>query len=448
MSPPVERAGAADLAMRAVSSRSPVPNQLGAVLVLDTRQEPDPGRLGPEVARRLAAVPRLRQRLVRLPPGAGSPAWVDDPAFDPAAHVREVPCPEPRDDRALLDLATAVVTRPLPADRPAWAVVLVPGLAGGRTGLVVVASHVVVDGIGGLAVLAHLADGAAPRPGGTPAPRPRPPYPVLAADAARSRARAVLRWRSWLGALRPALTAGGGLSAATAAPCSLLAPTGSRRCAAAVRVDLAALRAAAHAAGGTVNDALLVAVTGALSALLASRGEAVDPVVVVVMVTARRSAGLAELGNAATPLVVPVPVAGEPADRLRSFAGTVRRARDRATVPPLLALLGPLFRLLAGMGAYHWYLSHQRRFHTLVSDVPGPDRAVTLAGVPVTAVLPVAVGEAGNVTVSFDALSYAGTLTVTAVADPERLPDLPVLLAALERELAALVSRPAPAASS
>ena len=52
----------------------------------------------------------------------------------------------------------------------------------------------------------------------------------------------------------------------------------------------------------------------------------------------------------------------------------------------------------------------------------------------------------GDVTVSFDALSYAGTLTVTAVADPDRVPDLPVLTAALRDQLAALVT-PAPTAS-
>ncbi|MGY1679944.1 WS/DGAT domain-containing protein [Geodermatophilus sp. SYSU D01176] len=59
-----------------------------------------------------------------------------------------------------------------------------------------------------------------------------------------------------------------------------------------------------------------------------------------------------------------------------------------------------------------------------------------------------AVGDAGNVTVSFVALSYAGTLAVTAVADADAVPDLPLLVAALEDQFARLVTRPAPAASS
>jgi hypothetical protein len=189
-----------------------------------------------------------------------------------------------------------------------------------------------------------------------------------------------------------------------------------------------------------VNDALLVAVAGALGALLESRGESVDPVTVTVVVTARRAAAVTELGNATTPLVVTVPAAGDPQERLRRFAGTVRRTRDAATGPPLTALLGPVFRLLAAVGGYRWYLRRQHRFHTLVSNVAGPDRPLSLAGRVVEQVLPVASGEAGDVTVSFDALSYAGTLTVTAVVDPDRVPDLPVLTAALRGQFAALVS--------
>jgi diacylglycerol O-acyltransferase / wax synthase len=433
----VERVGAADLAMRALGTGGVLPMQFGAAVVLG------PGDAGPEalvrvVAERLGGVPRLRQRLTRVPLGAGRPVWVDDVRFAAAAHVREVACPAPGDEHALLELATELVTTRLPGDRPGWTAVVVPGLSGGRTGVVVVLSHVLADGIGGLAVLASLVDGGTP-PDRSP-PRPRPPYRALVADALRTRGRAVTRWRAGVAEVRDAVRAARGLRAPPAAPCSLLAPTGPRRRAAAVRVERAALRAVAHRAGGTVNDALLVAVAGALGTLLTSRGqEVVDPLLVTIMVTARRSAGRTGPGNAVTPLVVAVPVAGDPADRLRHFAGTVRTARGTATGPPLVALLGPVFRLVAAAGGYRWYLRRQRRFHTLVSNVHGPDLPLTLAGRPVEAVLPLAAGDAGNVLVSFDALSYAGELIVTVVTDPDRVPDLPVLVAALRDQFAALV---------
>lgn len=43
-------------------------------------------------------------------------------------------------------------------------------------------------------------------------------------------------------------------------------------------------------------------------------------------------------------------------------------------------------------------------------------------------------------TVAFAALSYASTLTVTVIADPDHLPDLPLLVAALQDELDRLAS--------
>jgi hypothetical protein len=116
----------------------------------------------------------------------------------------------------------------------------------------------------------------------------------------------------------------------------------------------------------------------------------------------------------------------------------VRAARASATGTALIGLFGPLFRLLAATGGYRWWLRRQRRCHTLLSNVPGPERPVKLAGAPVRAIIPVAVGEAGDLTVTFVAFSYAGTLSVTVVADPDTVPDLPVLGEALQAELDAL----------
>ena len=60
-------------------------------------------------------------------------------------------------------------------------------------------------------------------------------------------------------------------------------------------------------------------------------------------------------------------------------------------------------------------------------------------------------GISGNVTVAFVALSYAGGLNVTVVADPQRCPDLHDVAAALEQELRVLTGagrRPSPGSPS
>ena len=72
----------------------------------------------------------------------------------------------------------------------------------------------------------------------------------------------------------------------------------------------------------------------------------------------------------------------------------------------------------------------------------GPDRPLTFDGAPITAIIPAAVADAGNLTVTVVALSYAGTLAVTISVDPNLVPDLPVLAAALQAELDALAMAP------
>ena len=419
---PIERASAADLALLAMESGGVVPEHLGAVLVLDAGAGFDVESVRRVLAERVRAVPRLRQRLVRVPAGCGRPVWVDDPGFDAARHVQFLPCPDPNDEQALLDVAAVMIIEPLPRSRPLWAAALVPGVRGGRVGLVLVLHHVLADGIGGLAVLGRLVDGAE-RPGPAGAfPQPRPARRRLAAAAFRSRLRGLARFRAGWRELPRSLAAGGGVHAPRAMACSILQSVGPRRRFAVARAELAGLRTAAHRHGGTVNEVLLTAVAGALHTLLARRGERIGAFRIAVMVAGRRVASADTLGNQVAPLLVGVPGAGAADERLTRIVGTVRAERASPAGRPPAAVPQPLLRVLAAAGLYRLYMNHQRRLHTLVSNVHGPDRPLTLAGAPIAAVIPVSVAEAGNLTVTFVALSYAGTLTVTIIADPANTP--------------------------
>src|SRR4051812_26129778 len=147
----LERATPGD-AITLAMDPGPLPSQGGAILRLaGSPAAACPAGLRRLVAGRAGAMHRLRQRLVRSPLGCGPPVWVDDPGADPANHVRLTSCPPPGDDRALLDLAAAVMTTPLPSGRPLWSAVVVTGLADGGSALLVVLHHVVADGVGGLA---------------------------------------------------------------------------------------------------------------------------------------------------------------------------------------------------------------------------------------------------------------------------------------------------------
>ena len=464
MRAPVDRATPADL-MQLATDVGPRPMHVGAVLVLGAAagfRVDDAERL---LGERIRGVPRLRQRLRRAPPGCGRPFWSDDPAFDVRQHIRSRPCPPPGGERALLDAAADLFRVPLPRSRPLWSATLVTGLEDGGTGLVVVMHHVLADGIGGLAVLAGLVDGpgpppappwapgsADPRPAGLPVPaEPRPDaFPV---PAPGPRALAADAWAARLHGLAHlaarARTAGQGLAELGGArpprrfpATSLNRPTGPARRLDVVTADLAALRELGHACGGTVNDVVLAAAAGALRALLASRGEELPWVTISVPVSARQAATAGQLGNQVGVMPVTIPAGGWLADRVTRVAA-ITHARKTAARGTSAALLGPVFRLLAGTGLFRAFVNHQRMVHTFATNLRGPAEPVAFGGATVRAVIPVP-STAGNVTVTFGVLSYAGALRITVLCDPGRMPDVAVLTAALRRELDG-AGRPEPA---
>ena len=196
---------------------------------------------------------------------------------------------------------------------------------------------------------------------------------------------------------------------------------------------LATVRRVAHAHGATVNDVVLTAVTGALRAVLRTRGECVDRFVVSVPVSTRAGAATGRLGNQVGVMAVPVTVTGEPYQRLAAIAHAARTRRPTAPSASS-ALLGPAFRILARLGAFQWFVDRQRLVTTMVTNLRGPDVRLSFLAAPIVDVIAVS-PITGNVTVAFAVLSYAGALTVTIIADPQHCPDLPVLHAKLQSEL-------------
>ena len=433
----VDRLSSADLMELAVDV-GPAPMIVGAVLVLGTRAGFSVEHTRRLLGERITVVPRLRQRLYRAPPGCGRPFWADDPAFDLCHHVRQVPCPAPGDQRALLDVAAAVIGEPLPRSRPLWSATFVTGLAGGGTGLVMVMNHVLADGIGGLAVLASLVDEGtgAPSAGAAPVPFPAPaPGPgTLAAEAWAGRAYRLVHPAGSIRMTGQGLAELGGARPPRRLPrTSLNRPTGPRRRLDVITADLAAVRDLGHAHGGTVNDVILAAVTGALRALLASRGEQLEQVTVSVPVSARRQATSGQLGNQVGVMPVALPATGTLAGRIARIAA-ITRQRKTAARGTSVTLLGPLFQLLARAGLLRRFVNHQRLVHTFATNLRGPAQPLTFAGAPLRAIIPIA-NTTGNVPVTFAALSYAGTVWLTVLSDPDQAPDRGTLTAALRQDL-------------
>ena len=323
----------------------------------------------------------------------------------------------------LLDATADLVLTRLPSDGPLWRARLLVRPDGPVAALALAAHHVVADGMGGLAVLGALADGGR-EPGirarRRRAPETLPPWPQLAREAWAAAGGAAALGHGRRSPHRGPRRARAASSSTRAA----VQPAGRhrrRRHLELAAADLEAVRARAHASGATVNDVVVTAVTGALVELLARRGERVAELVVSVPVSRRLQGSADTLGNATG--VVPVRVPAVPDAAVRLAALVAQRTRFRAPGRGgSAAVLTPAFRALAAVGAFQGFVDHQRLVHTFVTNVRGPAHHLRLAGAEVTSVVPVAVNP-GNVAVSFDVLSYAGTLLVTLVCDPGLVPE-------------------------
>ena len=70
----------------------------------------------------------------------------------------------------------------------------------------------------------------------------------------------------------------------------------------------------------------------------------------------------------------------------------------------------------------------------VVTNVPGPPVTLYLAGAPLLELFPM-MPIMGNLTLVVAATSYAGQLNLTAVADPDRCPDLDMFNHGVRRTL-------------
>ena len=201
----------------------------------------------------------------------------------------------------------------------------------------------------------------------------------------------------------------------------------------AATVPLETITRTGHTLSATVNDLLLAMVTDGLRELLAGRGE-LEPGLFL-RTTVPVATGRA--GQVMGMLVVDLPVAvPDPRQRLTlitaaTTAGKTRLRATRGDVTDILHLPVPLIRPLVRWGRR----VGSSRMNLSVSNVPGPDAPLWLAGARMERAVPIA-PLVPLVPLSVAALSYADSLTIAVNADAA-ITDLavmaPVMRHALDR---------------
>jgi diacylglycerol O-acyltransferase / wax synthase len=456
----IERLSRADESNLALETRDSPMHQaalgvLDAATLVDSTGRVRIGDIRAHVASRLERVPELRRVLYETGFLQGRPLWVDDPGFRIEEHVRIATLPAPGGEKASLSFAEQKMSELMDRSRPMWEIWLLEGYGPGQLGVFIKLHHALADGRAMINLIGQVFD-IEPKAYATAAvtwkPIAAPSARALIADnfreklesliaAARRMAHPIRLWCQTIETMGGAVEA---LRVGRHAPhTSLNRPIGVSRKLDVLHLDLRQVSAVAHRQGVKLNDVFQCIVAAGLRGVLLGRGEDVHGVRLhVSMAVSMHPAGdSSTAGNNIGTVIVKLPVdQPAPCASLADIAAGSAKAKatQRAVVTP------GVMSVLARSGLMRLYIRHQNVINVLTTNLPGPPVPLYLAGarlLDATAISPIA----GNVTVSFAALSYCDGLNVTVVADADAWPDLDVLvdsMAAMWSELQE-ASRPA-----
>lgn len=419
------------------------------------------------VEARVSRVPPFRRRMVEVPFGLQHPTMVDDPDFDIDFHVRRLSLPQPGGHGELATLVGDIVERPLDRNRPLWEFHVVEGLDQGHVALVTKIHHAIIDGVSGAEIMAAFFDlearpdeadpdsgspfpgegGAGPDEGSAVwAPEPMPGGVEQLRDALGSLAGQTDSVARTLGATARtvrSLTGRNREGDGTPPPLLFQAPRTSinraispHRRVAFAEMPMEDIRRVRGVLGGSVNDVVLASVSGAMREFFSGRGETLEgSLVAMVPISVRTESQRGTLGNRVSATLVSLATGVEdPVARLGVIADGMQQAKEQQetvgselfsnwaqAIFPMVSTR--LSRLVTNLRLF----DHLRPvFNVVVSNIPGPDVPLYMAGARMVAIYPigpVAEGVGVNVTV----FSYLGTMYVGVQACWDLVPDVEVI---------------------
>jgi diacylglycerol O-acyltransferase len=310
---------------------------------------------------------RLRQKVVTPTLPTAAPRWVVDPDFNLDFHLRRVRVPDPGTFRQVMDLAEVAAQSPLDISRPLWAATLIEGVENGQAALMVHLSHAVTDGVGGVEMFANLydleRDPAAEADPPMPIPQDLSPNDLMREGFNRLPGAIAGRiGKALFGAAHavgnvirdPVSSLGGAVEyalsgARVVGPAAEPSPVLRRRSLSsrsdAIDIEFGDLHRAAKAAGGSINDAYLAGLCGALRRYHEHMGVPIDTLPIAIPVNMRSHNDPAG-GNrfAGVNLAAPIGVV-DPEKRIKSIRSQMTRKRDERAVN-MVGVMAPLISLL------------------------------------------------------------------------------------------------------
>jgi diacylglycerol O-acyltransferase len=336
-----------------------------ALELLDTT--PDWNRFRTRFENASRKVLRLRQKVVVPTLPTAAPRWVVDPDFNLDFHVRRVRVSEPGTLREVFDLAELILQSPMDISRPLWTATLVEGLRGGKAATLLHVSHAVTDGVGGVEMFAEIYDLERDPPS-----KPTPPLPVpqdlspndlmrqgfnrlplaivgsvagAVAGAVSAAGRAILEPVSTVSGIVEYAVSGVRVINRAAEPSPLLRRRSLASRTEAIDIPLSDLHKAAKAGGGSINDAYLAGLCGALRRYHQALGVPISTLPMAVPVSLRADADTAG-GNRFTGVNLAAPLGtADPVARMKKIRAQMTQRRDEAAMN-IIGSMAPVLSVL------------------------------------------------------------------------------------------------------
>jgi len=405
----------------------------------------------------LHRIPRYRQ-VLQWVPFTSQPVWVDDPHFDLDFHLRHTSLPQPGTERQLKRLSARIMQQHVDRSKPLWETWVVEGLEGNRFAMIAKVHHCMIDGISGVDIMQLLMsptpDAELPTP---PAyvPRPAPSGAELIRDEVlrrfslpfdairdfRAFARGSTDLQHELRTRLRAVASTLGTTLASASETPINQPIGPHRRFDWLRTEIAAIKQVRKSLGGSLNDVVLTAVTGAFRRFLTDRGLTLDDLDFRVMtpVSVRAESERGALGNRVSTWIFPLPVGlADPRDQLARITETtteLKESKQAIGADVLLQAAEWTPSTVLSLAARN--LTRMTPFNTVVTNVPGPQQPMYMLGSRLVEVYP-HVPLVDNLGLGIALMSYDGTMHWGINADRDLVPDLHEFVLALEASFAEL----------
>ena len=403
-------------------------------------------------------LPRYQQVVTPDPFGIGHPTWEFDQNFDIKKHIFKVQIDAPGGESELIELAGRILTPMMDRRKPLWDIYLVYGLQKKRTSMIARVHHCMVDGVSGVGLLKIVLD-ISPEVPKIMLAQERPPQPPRPDPTRRffdtllgNMQEGMNRWMEFQTGLmnltqaltneqtRQSMCETSATTPQLASPVSMLPfnrPCSGDRKLVWSTFSFAEARAIRAALGGTVNDVVLTALSGAVSRYVELHGQqtAGRQLRVMVPVSLRQDDQRGALGNLVSMLPVEIPLdMPNPVERFQ-YINRKTVSMKSGRIAEGLNLFAALMGILpAPVHAFAGALATMPipAFNMVSTNVPGPQVPLYAMGKRMIAYYPyVPVGYAvgcGCAIMSYDQNLYFGL-----TSDTQAMPDVEKLKEALEQ---------------